>query len=162
MPKAMKEFGGYFDGFGIIKDIMQNHLLQVLLWVAMEPPEALTRDAVAKEKVKLLKAMKEFGGYFDGFGIIKDVMQNHLLQVLLWVAMEPSLKAFVDIWQVEIFMALMSTLNMILLIIEIDAHADQESTSLSSPAPLWVDRLLDGCFAVFVLDLVGHASWPCH
>ena len=98
--------------------------------------------------------MKEFGGYFNGFGIIKDFMHNHLLQVLLWVAMEPSLKAFVDIWQVEIFMALMSTLNMILLIIEIDAHADQESTSLSSPAPLWVDRLLDGCFAFFVLDLL--------
>lgn len=51
--------GGYFDQFGIIRDIMQNHLLQVLLWVAMEPPEELTREHVAKEKVKLLKAMRE-------------------------------------------------------------------------------------------------------
>lgn len=50
--------GGYFDGFGIIRDIMQNHLLQVLLWLAMEPPSALDRESVAVEKVKLLKAMK--------------------------------------------------------------------------------------------------------
>jgi len=50
--------GGYFDQFGIIRDIMQNHLLQVLLWFAMEPPAALDRNSVQKEKVKLLKAVK--------------------------------------------------------------------------------------------------------
>lgn len=50
--------GGYFDGFGIIRDIMQNHLLQVLLWFAMEPPSSLTRAAVQHEKCKLLKAIK--------------------------------------------------------------------------------------------------------
>merc|ERR1711997_547824 len=50
--------GGYFDNFGIIRDIMQNHLLQVLLWVAMEPPKALDRKHVAIEKVRLLKAIK--------------------------------------------------------------------------------------------------------
>lgn len=53
--------GGYFDGFGIIRDIMQNHLLQVLLWFAMEPPSSLTRANVQKEKVKLLKAIKTLG-----------------------------------------------------------------------------------------------------
>ena len=50
--------GGYFDKFGIIRDIMQNHLLQVLLWFAMEPPKDLTRDEVRQEKVKLLKAVR--------------------------------------------------------------------------------------------------------
>mmetsp|Transcript_54045 Transcript_54045/g.167731 ORF Transcript_54045/g.167731 Transcript_54045/m.167731 type:complete len:699 (-) Transcript_54045:321-2417(-) len=64
--------GGYFDKFGIVRDIMQNHLLQILLWIAMEPPEKLTREHVAEEKVKLLKAVRElsmkdcFIGQFAG------------------------------------------------------------------------------------------------
>jgi len=49
--------GGYFDNFGIIRDIMQNHLLQVFLWLCMEPPAALDRGSVAEQKVKLLKAV---------------------------------------------------------------------------------------------------------
>mmetsp|Transcript_66644 Transcript_66644/g.117828 ORF Transcript_66644/g.117828 Transcript_66644/m.117828 type:complete len:547 (+) Transcript_66644:55-1695(+) len=49
--------GGYFDGFGIIRDIMQNHLLQVLLWLAMEPPSRLNAEGIAAEKLKLLKSM---------------------------------------------------------------------------------------------------------
>ena len=32
--------GGYFDNYGIIRDVMQNHLMQVLSLVAMEPPTA--------------------------------------------------------------------------------------------------------------------------
>lgn len=50
--------GGYFDNFGIIRDIMQNHLLQVLMWFAMEPPRALTREAIAERKCELLSSME--------------------------------------------------------------------------------------------------------
>jgi len=50
--------GGYFDSSGIIRDIMQNHLLQVFLWAAMEPPASLSLASVQEEKVKLLKAIK--------------------------------------------------------------------------------------------------------
>jgi len=50
--------GGYFDGFGIIRDIMQNHLLQVFMWLAMEPPAALDRKEIQEQKVKLLKAVR--------------------------------------------------------------------------------------------------------
>lgn len=50
--------GGYFDKFGIIRDIMQNHLLQVLLWLAMEPPSSLSAADIQKEKCKLLKAVR--------------------------------------------------------------------------------------------------------
>jgi glucose-6-phosphate 1-dehydrogenase len=64
--------GGYFDGFGIIRDIMQNHLLQVLLWFAMEPPSSLTGDAIQREKCRLLRAIQTlkmedcFLGQFTG------------------------------------------------------------------------------------------------
>lgn len=50
--------GGYFDGFGIIRDIMQNHLLQVLMWFAIEPPSNLNREQIQAEKVKLLRAIQ--------------------------------------------------------------------------------------------------------
>jgi glucose-6-phosphate 1-dehydrogenase len=36
--------GGYFDEFGIIRDVMQNHLLQILSIVAMEPPVSLLAE----------------------------------------------------------------------------------------------------------------------
>lgn len=48
--------GGYFDSFGIIRDIIQNHLLQAFMFLAMEPPTEMTAAAIAKSKVELLKA----------------------------------------------------------------------------------------------------------
>ncbi len=52
--------GGYFEESGIIRDVIQNHLMQVLTLVAMEPPASLTADAVRDEKVKVLKAIRSF------------------------------------------------------------------------------------------------------
>ena len=46
--------GGYFDGYGIIRDVMQNHLLQILSLVAMEPPSGLASRYIRDEKVKVL------------------------------------------------------------------------------------------------------------
>ncbi|HSJ36016.1 MAG TPA: glucose-6-phosphate dehydrogenase [Acidimicrobiia bacterium] len=48
---------GYFDKAGIVRDIIQNHALQVLTLVAMEPPVKATSDAIRDEKVKVLRAM---------------------------------------------------------------------------------------------------------
>lgn len=47
--------GGYFDEFGIIRDVMQNHLLQVLSLVAMEPPVSASAEDIRDEKVKVLR-----------------------------------------------------------------------------------------------------------
>ncbi len=52
--------GGYFEESGIIRDMIQNHLMQVLTLIAMEPPAALTADAVRDEKVKVLKTIRSF------------------------------------------------------------------------------------------------------
>ncbi|HEB53586.1 MAG TPA: glucose-6-phosphate dehydrogenase, partial [bacterium] len=52
--------GGYFEESGVIRDMIQNHLMQVLTLVAMEPPAAMTADAVRDEKVKVLKAIRSF------------------------------------------------------------------------------------------------------
>ena len=50
--------GGYFDQFGIIRDVMQNHLLQILCLVAMEKPVSTNPEDIRDEKVKVLRAMK--------------------------------------------------------------------------------------------------------
>lgn len=49
--------GGYFDDFGIIRDVMQNHLMQILSLVAMESPVSLDAEDIRDEKVKVLRAM---------------------------------------------------------------------------------------------------------
>eukprot|EP01120_Amphizonella_sp_Union-15-10_P007063 TRINITY_DN2349_c0_g1_i5.p1 TRINITY_DN2349_c0_g1~~TRINITY_DN2349_c0_g1_i5.p1 ORF type:complete len:551 (+),score=131.35 TRINITY_DN2349_c0_g1_i5:64-1653(+) len=49
--------GGYFDQFGIIRDVMQNHLTQILSLVAMEPPVSLGAEDIRDEKVKVLRSI---------------------------------------------------------------------------------------------------------
>lgn len=49
--------GGYFDSFGITRDILQNHLLQVLSLVAMDMPEKMNGDSIRDAKVKVLNQM---------------------------------------------------------------------------------------------------------
>lgn len=51
--------GGYFDNYGIIRDIMQNHLLQILALFAMETPVSLEAEDIRNEKVKVLRSMRQ-------------------------------------------------------------------------------------------------------
>lgn len=57
-PFGTKGRGGYFDSFGIILDVVQNHLLQVLTLIAMEMPKSASSNDIRDEKLKLLKAME--------------------------------------------------------------------------------------------------------
>ncbi|MBP6783772.1 MAG: glucose-6-phosphate dehydrogenase [Verrucomicrobiales bacterium] len=52
--------GGYYDKAGALRDMVQNHLLQLLSLIAMEPPADLTADGVRDEKVKVLKSLRPF------------------------------------------------------------------------------------------------------
>lgn len=49
---------GYFDDAGQMRDMVQNHLLQILSLVAMEPPTTLDADSIRDEKLKVLKALR--------------------------------------------------------------------------------------------------------
>ncbi len=53
--------GGYYEEAGAIRDMVQNHLLQVLSLVGMEPPVSLQAESVRDEKVKLLKSIRPIG-----------------------------------------------------------------------------------------------------
>ncbi len=50
--------GGYYEEAGALRDMVQNHMLQVLSLVAMEPPVSLEAEAIRDEKVKLLKSIR--------------------------------------------------------------------------------------------------------
>jgi glucose-6-phosphate 1-dehydrogenase len=50
--------GGYYEEAGALRDIVQNHLLQVLALVAMEPPVSLEAEAIRDEKVKLFRSVR--------------------------------------------------------------------------------------------------------
>ncbi len=52
--------GAYYDGAGALRDMVQNHLLQLLSLVAMEPPTDLSADGVRDEKVKVLRSLRHW------------------------------------------------------------------------------------------------------
>jgi len=53
---------GYYDTAGALRDMVQNHMLQLLCLVAMEPPTSTAADALRDEKLKVLKALKPITG----------------------------------------------------------------------------------------------------
>ena len=58
---GVEERGGYFDHYGIIRDVIQNHLMQILALLAMEEPERYDAMAVRNEKVRLLRQVPALG-----------------------------------------------------------------------------------------------------
>ncbi len=50
--------GAYYDHSGVLRDMFQNHLLQLLTLIAMEPPASFDADLMRNEKVKLLKSVR--------------------------------------------------------------------------------------------------------
>jgi glucose-6-phosphate 1-dehydrogenase len=96
---------GYYEQAGAIRDIFQNHLLQLLALTAMEPPIDFTADSVRNEKVKVLKALhtpgpksvvrgqygrgfiegKEVVGYREEQGVAPDSMTETYVAAKLYV-----------------------------------------------------------------------------
>lgn len=58
--------GGYYESSGILKDMLQNHLLQMLTLVAMEPPVRLEPEFIRDEKVKVLRSLRLFDALASG------------------------------------------------------------------------------------------------
>lgn len=52
--------GGYYEEAGALKDMVQNHMLQLLTLIAMEPPVSLNTSSIRDEKVKVLRSLEEF------------------------------------------------------------------------------------------------------
>ena len=52
--------GGYYDSSGVLRDMMQNHMFQMLAYLCMEPPGSFDADAIRNEKAKLLEAVRVY------------------------------------------------------------------------------------------------------
>lgn len=73
---------GYYDNAGVVRDMFQNHLMQLLSLVVMEAPASFEADAVRNEKVKLFKSIRpvalsetvraQYEGYLDAKGVAPD------------------------------------------------------------------------------------------
>jgi glucose-6-phosphate 1-dehydrogenase len=70
---GVEERGNFYDPVGALRDVVQNHLLQVLALVAMEPPAAHQRDPIRDKKLELFKAVRAANpthyvrGQYDGY-----------------------------------------------------------------------------------------------
>jgi glucose-6-phosphate 1-dehydrogenase len=56
---GVEDRGGYYEGSGAFRDMIQNHMLQLLALVAMEPPIALEPGSVRDEKAKVIRAVRD-------------------------------------------------------------------------------------------------------
>jgi len=54
--------GGYYDDSGALRDMLQNHLLQLLSLVSMEPPTVISSDAIRNEMLKVFQALRPISG----------------------------------------------------------------------------------------------------
>ena len=63
--------GGYYEESGAMRDMVQNHVLQVLSLVAMEPPVSLEAENVRDEKVKLLKSIRAMSGAESAKNVVR-------------------------------------------------------------------------------------------
>jgi glucose-6-phosphate 1-dehydrogenase len=86
---------GYYDQSGIVRDMFQNHLLQLLTLVAMEPPASFEADELRNEKVKVLRAVRpialedtvrgQYRGYCGTEGVAPDSRTATFAAIRLFV-----------------------------------------------------------------------------
>ncbi len=90
---------GYYDRSGVVRDMLQNHMLQLLSLIAMEPPSAFDAVALRNEKVKVLQAARpikladtvraQYAGYRQAAGVAPDSATPTFA----------ALKLFIDNWR---------------------------------------------------------------
>jgi glucose-6-phosphate 1-dehydrogenase len=110
---GVEDRGGYFESSGTMRDMIQNHLLQVLAVIAMDPPAVFDSDSIRNETVKVLQALrpiqpnevskyvvrgqytegKRRGEVLRGYREEKDVDPNSMTETFV------ALKLFVDNWR---------------------------------------------------------------
>jgi glucose-6-phosphate 1-dehydrogenase len=98
---GVKGRGKFYDETGVIRDVIQNHLLQIVSYLAMEAPASTYAEAIRDEQAKVLRTVRpmsvehvvrgQFRGYRDEPGVAKDS----------YMATYAALRMFVDSWRWE-------------------------------------------------------------
>ncbi len=93
------ERAGYYDKSGVLRDMFQNHLLQLLALVTMEPPASFDADAVRNEKAKVLQSIRPIDlpntvlAQYDGYCETEGVAENSKTPTYA------ALKLFIQKWR---------------------------------------------------------------
>ena len=96
---GVKDRGGFYEEAGAIRDVVQNHLLQVLAVLAMDPPGGGSHDAYRDEKVRLLKAVRPLEpgqvvrGQYRGYRSVAGVAPTSTVETYV------ALKILIDNWR---------------------------------------------------------------
>ena len=91
--------GNFYDGVGATRDVLQNHILQVLTMLTMEPPIEMSSEAMQNEKIKVLSAIRDINktdvvrGQFDGYLDEDGVAENSDTETFI------AMKLFIDNWR---------------------------------------------------------------
>ncbi len=98
---GVKGRGKFYDETGVIRDVIQNHLLQIVSYLAMEAPSSTYAEAIRDEQAKVLRTVRpmsadnmvrgQFKGYRDEPGVAKDS----------FMATYAALRLYVDSWRWE-------------------------------------------------------------
>ncbi len=100
---GIRDRGAFYEEAGLLRDIMQNHALQLLASVAMEPPVDFSADAVRDEKAKLLRSIRPITpqsvrgavvlGQYEGYRTEKNVAPDSTVETFA------AIKFFIDNWR---------------------------------------------------------------
>ena len=100
---GIRDRGAFYEEAGLLRDIMQNHALQLLAAVAMEPPVDLSADSVRDEKAKVLRSIRPFLpgsaetsvvlGQYEGYRSEKNVAPYSTVETFAAV------KFYIDNWR---------------------------------------------------------------
>ena len=92
---GIKGRGKFYDETGIIRDVIQNHLLQVVSYLAMEPPSSTYAEAIRDEQAKVLRTVRpmdndnmvrgQFRGYRNEPGVAQESFMGTYAALRLWV-----------------------------------------------------------------------------
>jgi glucose-6-phosphate 1-dehydrogenase len=87
--------GAFYDDVGALRDVVQNHLLQIVSLLAMEPPVSGDPDSLRDEKVKVMRATRtlaaddivrgQYEGYRDEDGVAEDSDTETFVALRLWI-----------------------------------------------------------------------------
>jgi glucose-6-phosphate 1-dehydrogenase len=96
---GIEDRGSFYDGVGALRDVVQNHLLQVLANLMMDPPTGEDHEAMRDQKAALLKAVRPLDassivrGQYRGYRGVKGVRPDSDVETFI------ALKLFVDSWR---------------------------------------------------------------
>lgn len=105
--KGVEERGDFFDGVGMLRDVGQNHLMQLIAAVAMEQPKSFSREGLRDERSKVIKALKcieekdvnnyVVRGQYEGYGLTKNVRENSTTETFIAMKFFVGTERFVNV-----------------------------------------------------------------